>query len=342
MPNHPNSADQLTITSTLDTLVSSQLPLSIGLRSLSEEAPSARLRRLFFNISQSLESGVSLERAIGDQSSQVPLYLSSIFESSQRQGTLDNVLKQLVEFLQTRLELRRQFLWSVLHSFVVVLIAFFVGALLNFAIIPQFRGVISGFGIKLPATTAFLFMISDLTPPFWGLVVLIVAVIIAIKWISQFPAPRRAFYYIPFYGPMIKSRGLSEFSKLLALLIRNRIPLPEAMRLTAQTVSDANLSAGAMRLSDLLASGISLRDALVLVPHFDAEFRQSTILGAQDEELTQSLEISGRLHTTQAALRMKLLGLAVEPVLIVGIGLGVGFVVFALLVPLLALLQALS
>ncbi len=324
-------------------LVSARVPLPIGLRALAEEVPSSSLSQVFLGMSQDLEAGIAEEQVFSRWSSQLPTYVTGMIHASNQARGLGQGLLLFADYLRQRSQFRQLQFESLLYPITVVVVIGLLCCFLLAAIVPQFGSIFAGFGVELPSVTVVLLGMSNLLLTSWPLLFVIpIGLVWAFRMLLRIPNMVQLLYLVPFYGPILRFRGLSDFSMLLSMMIRNGVRLPEALRLAGEGSTDSNIRQGALELTTLVQSGLSLSEAAASLPHFGLEFVRTVSLGRSDSELCESLRVSCDQFTTQTGLRLRLFVLAMEPLLIVGSGFFVGFVVLSLFMPLIKLLNDLS
>jgi type IV pilus assembly protein PilC len=164
------------------------------------------------------------------------------------------------------------------------------------------------------------------------------------------PAQRRRFLWcLPIVGHMIRSAALARFSRLLGLLIENGVPLPDALRLAGQGAGDAELGEAAMYLADVVESGRPLTGNEFACQRFPATFVQllSRIEGQKPmadafQALSDACTSSARMFESQARVAAARIAAMCQPLIVVFTGCSVGYLVIALFMPLIKLLNDLS
>ena len=345
-----SAAEQAEFVQQVGDLVTAQLPLSIGLQALAEEAPSSTMRRMFRDMSADLDAGQKIEVVFARWSDQLPGYLTGMLRVSGSSRNLAAGLNQFVDHLRARDALRKQISMALAYPAVMLLIMAAQTVFLLGYIVPQFKSIFYGFGTELPEVTRLLIELSD-----------VLAVLVSWWWLTLIgfgvgawlgksllrrvladPAVVRSTYSIPLLGPTVRSRALAEFSRLLAMLVRQDVRLPHALRLAGDGTTDANLREGAYLLSDEVLAGESLEHAAARLPHFGGQFVHALLVGRRDGLLGESLSIASEQFTGQALMRVRLLVMGLEPLLIWSTGVCVGFTVIALFMPLIKLMNDLS
>jgi type II secretory pathway component PulF len=331
-------------------LVSAGLPLAAGLRTLSEEVPSKRLRKVFDRLSANLDGGMPLEDALQSESSELPEWLSAVFKAGTKSGRLPECIQHFIEFSRLRAGIRVKLLISMVYPTILLLVGLAVCGFLCHLVIPEFRSIYHGFGTELPKITKMLMALSSLVEAmilYWPLTLLIFWGSVLTIWLGSkavFGAAfvRRIVYQIPLLGRVFKQSALAEFSQLLALMLEARIPLPEALKLVGGAVRDPNLSEGAHVAAKLIEAGDSFGDLRGVVREIPDELLRVPGWGNNDSSLVESLRVSSEVFALQSEISGRSVAGIVTPAAVVFAGGMIGFAVIALFMPLIKLLNDLS
>ncbi len=336
------------VQSSVATLVTGGLPLESGLRALSEEAPSRRLRAALRRMSNELASGKSPDEVLSRSQRGLPNYLGGLVRAGVQTGQLGEFLEQFLSSVRRRRQASRSF-WRMMAyplflTPLVMLIATFALAF----IVPQFRSIFNDFGVALPAMTQLLINLSSSTVViglFIGIplfVILTIAILTIGPYVPGHAMRLRWFQYIPIIGTPSRMRGLSEFCSLLGLLMSGRIPLPEALSMTASALQDANLRQGARRLAARVEQGETLEAAALGLPQVSAELKSLFRWEPRGAAFGDILMRAGEVYSARAQVQAGMSLIFLQPLIFVGLGLFIGFIVLALFLPLIKLLNELS
>ena len=331
-------------------LVAAGLPLAAGLRTLSEEVPSKRLRKIFDRLSTKLDQGESLEDVLNSESGNLPEWLAAVFAAGIRSGRLPECIQHFIEFSRLRAGIRIQLLISMVYPVILLVTGVTVSAFLCQLVIPDFRSIFEGFAVDLPGITIMVLELSSLVETailYWPLTLLFVwASILAVWFLSKSvfgsAGVRRLVYQIPLLGQVFKQSALAEFAQLLALMIEARIPLPEALRLVGGAVRDPNLSEGASVAAKMIEAGDSFGDLRGVVCEIPDELLRIPGWGSNDSSLVESLRVSSEVFSSQSEISGRSLAGMVTPATVLVAGGMIGLTVIGLFLPLIKLLNDLS
>ncbi len=328
------------------------LPLAGGLSALAKELPDGKVRRGLKAMVSQLESGRSLETVL--ESRNVPADLRGLVRAGFRTGHTGDVLSQYVRHTQHMQDLRRHIALAWGYPLILILSSVAIFFFFMWYIVPQFRGIFDDFGLDLPSMTKSLMWLSQMLHHDWPLVLGVVgggAVLAWLFWrfgLSQ-AQRRRILWCLPLVGPMIRAAALARFSRLLGLLIENNVPLPDALRLAGQGAADAELGEAAMYLADVVESGRPLKGNEYACQRFPATFVQllSQIEGQKPmanavKALSEACSSSAEMFESQTRVTATRIAAISQPLIVIFTGGMVGYLVIALFMPLIKLLNDLS
>jgi type II secretory pathway component PulF len=328
------------------------LPLAGGLSALAEELPDGKVRRGIKAMVSQLESGRSLEAVLESRS--VPADLRGLVKAGLRTGHTGEILSQYVHHAHRTQDLKRNIALAWGYPLILVLSALAIFVFFALYIVPQFRDIFSDFGIELPSLTESLIWLSDMIRNDWPLILAGlagVAVAVWVFWRFFLTASQRrsVLWCLPLVGPMIRAAALARFSRVLGLLLENNVPLPEAFRLAGRAAGDAELSEAAMYLADVVETGRPLRGNEYACQRFPRTFVQllSQIENQKPQRgavktLGDACASSAQMFESQARVAAARIAAICQPLIVIVTGGLVGYLVIALFMPLIRLLNDLS
>ncbi|MGQ9574732.1 MAG: type II secretion system F family protein [Thermoguttaceae bacterium] len=326
-------------------LAEAGLALSGGLRAMAEQSPSRRLARVLRGIAAHLDRGGSLQSAIADQGPRIPEPMRSLIAAAARSGRLAPVLEELAARDEhRRLQARHVRLALAYPAFLlgalVVLYAFFA-----LALAPQFNRVVEDFRVTLPfATKVFLW---SAWPVHLAVLVGILAILaggvaLCIAWRSRAVWAQRLLYWLPIFGPWWRDRGLADLGHLMRILTEQEIPLPQALRLAAEGLQEADLKQACRKAAAAAESGQTLSDCLTRVGGLPKRLGAVLQWGEKTPALAESFRTMAEMFDAQAQARSRLLEGLLLPIALLVVVCYLGFMFAALLLPLIHSIQSLT
>ena len=323
------------------------LPLAAGLRALGEEAPSRRLRHFFSTAGRRLEAGESIEVVFGADAKGVPAPLQGLMRAGVESGRVGMVLEEYLIVSRRAIDHRYRAVVSLLYPCILLVVAIGVFSFAATTIIPEFKAIFSNFGTQLPPITELLLFATDMWATFGLWIVLGVLVVACCLWlgvrlVGGRRLARRVVCGVPLLGTVLRCTALSEFCRLLALLVDNGVPLPSAVRLTGGAVRDADLEAACGQLADDVEGGQPLQQAAVTIRQFPPSLLQVFHWSDRREAFVDALRAASEVFEARSRIAAHALVTVLEPMTILVVALSVGFFVMAMFMPLVKLLNDLS
>jgi type II secretory pathway component PulF len=324
------------------------LPLDQGLAGLAREMGHGRLRTVTAGIAADLQSGTPLPEAVERRRADLPPFYAHLVNAGIRTGRLPEVLATLTAYARTVASTTAVVVESLFYPTVVLAFAAFLIGGLIVGVIPVFDTIYHDFGMKLPPVTEFVLEIGRHPIP-----VIVVPAGIALGLFTAWLALRstehgrqliaRLVYGVPVIGTLIRAARLAAFADLLAILVEQEMPLPQAVRLAGDASSDP-LMAGRIgvvqdRLEDGSAFGAAIR-GLGLVPEWVAWMAGA---GELRGTLAPALRQIASVYRRQVESRASMLRTVLPAFLIIfTAGIPVAIFVLAVMPPLFRLLEGLS
>jgi type II secretory pathway component PulF len=328
-------------------LIGADLPLEAGLRALGEETPRGRFRRTLLRMSRELANGRPIEEVLSRRSGGLPGYLRGLVKAGVQSGQLGRFLEEFLLTIRRRRSSRQSYWLALLYPLLMLPLALLAVTGMMWLIVPQFASIFEDFGTELPAMTVVLISMGELLSPrlLLGFAAAIIGGLLLLQLMpyAWSPAPWTRFVQsLPLVGPPSRMRGMSEFCSFLGLLVSGRLPLQESLDVTAGALQDANLRAGCRKLSARVAAGDSMEAGARQLPHFSAELLSLLHWETRGEAFGQMLRHAGEVYAARSHVQLGIVLLFFQPLVLLLIGMILGFTVLALFLPLIKLLNDLT
>jgi type II secretory pathway component PulF len=332
-------------------LVRSGLPLPEGLEAMAYDLQNPRLRAAIEDMRLDLERGNSLESAFARQGSTFPPMYQTMIRAGERSGNLSEVLEALTEWSQRMVTRRHALQVVIAYPLLVIAGALMLMVFLLLWVIPTFEETFSEFGGALPWPTQLVFGMSHALqgndPAHLAGVLLLafgafVALAIMLLKNRHSRVWEAIFWHLPLLGPVYRAEAAARFSRTAAALLRSGVGAPEALRLAGEASGSASVEVAAYQAAKDVEAGHTLSAALAASGAFSHTFCWMVSMGEKSGELVTALAsiaaTEDRRADTLARLALTLIG----PVVIVLIGLAIGFFVTAIYMPIFSLGDAIS
>jgi general secretion pathway protein F len=323
-------------------LATAEMPLPSGLRAAAAESDSPRVAGALRLLAEKIEQGRSLEDCLAE-AGRLPPYVAGLIRAAQRTGDTGVTLAAWTENRRSAYQYWRTALAALAYPAFSLLLALAILLLFQIQIVPMFRRMFQEFGLKLPAATEFLFKTTEffelfLTP----LIILIAATAIATRLFGGRPGWSWLVSTTPLIGKVWHWMGVAEMLRGLSLLVREHVPLPEALRLTADGISDSFVATQCKKLADRVEGGSSLTMSLVRLRTLPLSIVPLVRWGEQHNALHEALESAAEMIESRLRVRTTLLAQVVPPLVFVLVAISVASTFVSLFLPLISLIQGLS
>ena len=324
-------------------LTKAGLPLGSGLRALADESSDRRLPRVLRALASRLDAGDDLGHALELYGPNLPIHLRGLMLAGVRSGRLAEVLEEFVDFERGRLELRRRVWLSLTYPFILVLFLAALSVVGRVFIVDELTKIFADFGVRLPAATVFVMELSGVL--MWSLLGLVgvslaapllVWVAPGVSWIWP------VLYRVPMLGPLLRYNHLVQFGRLMALLLEQQVSLPDALRLTAAGLRDANLARGCRLLADDVEKGRSIGQSMARRRQFPASLSSIVEWGQRAPALAEAFRAAADMFEGRARSQENLLEAVLLPLVFLATMTVVALVVATLFMPFITLFQCLT
>jgi general secretion pathway protein F len=341
-----NGDESLELTAQLSGLARAGLPLSTSLAALAEEMPRGRLRRAMAELARGLEEGRPLDEAIADQGGRIPPQLRGLVAAGARSGRLGEVLGEFSQYATIGVELRRRLRLNLAYPAMSLLVTVAVFAFVGMVVVPQFEAIFNDFGIPLPGVTIVLIELARRTSTMWWTLMSIglagVAVVAGAYLFLPTATVRGLMARLPILGGVWRWSALSEFCHWLGLLLENRLPMPEALRLAGEGVQNSGLRAASRQMAGGVEDGQTLAQAMADSRPFPPRLSRLILWGEKRGTLPEVLHMIGEMFAARASAHSSFAAAALSVACFVLILFGVGLIVLGLMLPMVSLIARLS
>lgn len=329
--------EKVNFTRQLSTMINSGLPLTESL-SILEGQSSQSLARVVGEILREIEGGESLSQSLEAHPDVFdPVYVALV-RAGESAGVLDQILTQLAEDLEKKREFAAKIKGAMLYPLIIMIGMGAVAAVMVIFVIPKLTSLYSEFQAELPLTTRILLAVSSFTVKFWPVVlVATVGGVIGLKVLLRNPLIKRRyeeiFFRLPILGKLRKNIMMTEFTRTLGLLIGAGVLVVEALQIVRASLGSKVYESAVTKASEEVERGFSLAVALARTEIFPPLVPQMISVGEETGKLDEVLGKVSAYFEQESAQALKNLTTALEPLIMVVLGIGVGFLLVAVIMP---------
>ncbi len=232
------------------------LPLGPGLRALAAESGHGPSKRMFLAMADKLDRGATFAEAVAAVGRRMPAHIRAIFTAGAESGQLVNSLEELIDLDRNRLEFRRKIRMIAAYPALLLVLLVCLFAFIGGVVVPNFEKMYEDFQTELPALTQAVIVLSGHTT--FVLIGVLCGVVLLFWFLWMLPGPsclRKLQKCVPCIGPLRYWGGVVRFTRLMAILVECRIPLPEALRIASNAAGDADLKAAGRKAAACVEGG---------------------------------------------------------------------------------------
>ena len=337
------TAEDIAITTRqLATLLGAGVTLVEALTALVDQVEKERLKRLISEVKQRVNEGSSLADALTPHQKVFgPLYVNMI-RAGEHSGALDAVLVRLADFSEGQAKLRQKIVGTMIYPVLMVIIGSGMLTMLMTVVVPKVTKIFDSMAVTLPWYTRLLVWGSSLMQHWWFLILpLLVAAFVGFVMWTRSPKGKpiwdRSILKAPVFGSLVRMLSIARFTRTLATLLKSGVPLLTAMDIVKNVVTNTVLVDVVEKARDAIREGESIANPLRRSGQFPPLVYHMIAIGERSGQLEDMLVNVADSYESQVNVRVGALTALLEPLLIVGMGVVIGFVAFSILMPILQL-----
>ena len=332
----------------LATAVEAGLPLMQALRTVRRQAAGKAQPVILDVLIEKVEAGQPLHEAMKSYGAPFDDMTVGMARAADASGRMPEVLHQLADLLDRSVELRRELVGATIYPMIVAALILASVILLVTVILPQLMAPIAGQpGMVLPLPTRILLAFASFMGTWWLLVIAggFAAVIGVRRWLAV-PENRLRWdgllLRLPLLGPLLRDVAVARFTRTLGTLCNAGLPILQALRITRDTLGNAVLTRAVDEVQEKVTTGQALADPLERCGFFPPLLIQIVNIGERSGRLESMLLHAATAFDRQVNNSIKIFTKALPPVLLVFMAVIAGFVLAAILLPLLQMQSALG
>lgn len=341
------SADLVFFTRQLSSMLTSGLTLIRSLEILKQQMQGAYLLEVMDGIITEIEGGLSFSSAIAKYPAMFPPIYISIIKTAEDSGILDKALLRLADNLEKQAKLRSSIKGALMYPVIVVILMVAVVIIMMIFVIPQLSVLYENLNIPLPLPTQIIVGMSKFLIVFWPLVIVFgVGIIFLYRRFVKSPSGRLILddtvLKVPVFGKLIVQTILAEFSRTFGLLVGTGTLVVDALLQTANSAGNIHYKNAIIDVSRKVEKGVTIGDAMSSSPLFPPLLVQLVRIGEQTGKLDDSLIKASEYFESEVDQQVKTLTTAMEPIIMIILGVGVAFLIISVITPIYNLISSIQ
>jgi len=329
------------------TMIDAGLSVVKCLDILQKQTRNPKMKEVIGEAKRDVAGGMSLTEAIQKHPRIFsPLYVN-MMRSAEAGGILDQVLNRLSGFLEKEQETRNKIKSAMMYPAVVFCFATLMLLGLLFFVLPKFKGIFETMGLDLPLTTKVMLNSSMYMKNYWYIYLVVIAGSVVL--FKVFGRTERGKYAIdaaklrvPIFGDLILKTAVSRFARTFGTLITSGVPVLRALDIVSETAGNRVISDVVVRARQSIKEGEKISTPLFGSKIFPVMVTQMIAIGEETGRLDQMLDKVSNFYDDEVDNTLKGLTSLIEPLMIVGLGLIVGFIAVSVISPIYSLVGSLG
>src|SRR5665213_120535 len=333
----------------LSTLQDAGLPILRSLQILEQQQKPGLLKAIVGGVGDEVESGGTLSDAMAKYPKAFDKLYCNMINAGEAGGVLDLILARLADFMEKAAKLKKKVIGAMIYPITVISIAVLVVTVIMIFVIPKFKDIFKDFHLKLPAPTQLLLDMSHFFADQYGWAYLIAfpfVLMVGSKLVRLTDGGRFATdivkLKIPILGMILSKTAIARFTRTLGTLISAGVPILDAINITRETCGNEVYSKALLKVHDAIREGESMADPLRATKICDSIVVNMIDVGEETGDLDKMLMKIADNYDSDVDILVGSLISILEPVMVVVLGVIVGFIVVALFAPMIALIQSVS
>ena len=335
-----STRDLATFTRQFSTLLRSGIQLTDALNALVEQCVDPHLERVLRNVKEEITSGNNLAEAMAKH----PRFFSDLYvnmvRAGEASGHLDVVLTRIADYLQKQASLKGKVLAAITYPAIMVIVGLAVVIFLMSYVVPRITQILKDRGQPLPFITEVLMTASDFTKAYWIYVLL--AMVIGgffLKSLIGTDAGRLKFdsllLRLPIFGTLFSKQAISRFALTFSTLLKSGLPALDSLKIVALVVNNAKLTQVINNIHARIIEGADIATPIRKSKVFPPMVGYMVAVGEQSGQLEEILDRIAESYEEELDLTIQRLTSMIEPIIIILLAVVVGFIIAAVLLPLL-------
>ncbi|TAK91930.1 MAG: type II secretion system protein [Verrucomicrobia bacterium] len=343
----PKMQELATFTQQLANLLQAGMTLTVALQSMSH----LESKGISKEVSQNLRQEVMEGRGLSDAMAKQPAIFSDLYvnmvKAGEQSGALVEVLRRMAHHFEQYAEVQSKLKSALIYPILVCCVG--IGLILFFIyfMLPHFVEMFTGFQVELPLPTRMLIAVGYVFTHFWWLVILsVLAVIVFFKRFQATDEGREQIdrwkMKLPIVGKVVKLNYYGQFARTLSTLLENGVPVLTALKITEQVIPNRVIKEAISKTRDAVTDGKTIAQPLAHSKVFPQLMVDLVKIGEETGDVPAALKNVADTYENELSIALRVVMTLIEPVLIIVMAMGVGFLLLSVMLPMFKLISNIS
>ena len=337
--------ERIIFTEQIAVMLNAGIALPQALRSLQEEAPRKGLKDLYGALADDLEGGTAFSLILMKHPESFSTVYCHMVQSAEKSGNLADILLKLTEQQRKEYDLKGKVKGALMYPAVISILLVSVIIMVITFVLPRLSGLFTDTGTALPASTRMLLWLSHVFTTYWYILILgIVGIYVVIHYVGKTVSGRYFFdtvkLKVPVIGNFIQKSIVARFSQTFSFLAQAGVPVLDIFKTLHGVVGNAVYAAEVDRIEKEVSNGVPLSVAIRKSKYFPGMVGQLVKVGEQSGDIAGMFTVIANFFEKEVDTMAKNLSTLLEPIIMIIMGIVIGFVLISVLQPIYGLINA--
>ncbi len=347
MPKKVKSKDLSLFCKQMHTMLHAGMPLIKALGVMSEQLEHTTLKTACEEMMVGVQKGYMFSDVMKKQKKIFPNLLIAMIESGEMTGSQDDVLEKMALHYQKEDAIEKKIKSAMVYPKILTLLVIVVVVIMLTKIFPKFIGLFESSGVELPWPTRFVISLSDtLVSKWYVFLIVIVAVVVLFKLMLKSHNGRRAWDSFLLKVPVVKGQiskiATSRFTRTLSTLLTSGLPLLSSLEMAGRVTGNTLVEDGVNDMTEDIKKGRKLSQLITRIKVFPPMLVSMIAIGEESGSLESMLERTSDFYDDELESSLTQMVGLIEPVMIIIMGVVIGFIVVAMMWPMMGMFQTMG
>ncbi len=329
------------ITRQMGTLLGAGIAMADALNAIIDQSQTRRIETIFRAIKERITQGASLADALSEYPNLFSDLYVNMVRAGEATGQVDVVLRRLADFMQSQRALQRKVVSALTYPCMMIAIGLLVVSILIAYVVPKITDMLQDTGQTMPAPTQFLIYVSDLFKNYWialpiGIFVLSIVFNKIYKTDHGQLAIDRFWLRVPVIGELLRKQAVARFTRTLSTLLSSGVAAVQALQITQAVVGNRVIADATKLIRERILEGTDIASPLKASGAFPSVVGYMVAVGEQSGQLEEMLDRIADAFDEEIDVVTERVTTLLEPLMIIVLAVVVGFIVYAIVLPILS------
>lgn len=329
------------------TMLNAGANISTCLNVLKDQSQNILLKKALNSAYEDVQKGIALSETFKKNEDVFPSLMINMIQAGEVTGKLDTIMERLASHFEREYKINNKIKSALSYPIILLILSIGVVTFLLIFIMPIFVGMFEGSGVELPLPTKIVLSISNFVRSQWYFILgLVFLIYYGLKYIGKTEKGREYLDSIKLKNPLTKSTNskmiLSRFTRTLSTALYSGIPLIDALEISSKVLGNSVIEKKIIDSKDKVTKGLPLTEALLGIDIFPTMFYSMVRIGEESGALDEILEKTADFYDEELNTALSKMTARIEPLMIIIMGLIIGFIVIAMYMPIFDITQTVA